>query len=130
MIKEHPVLGVGPNTYSINYVKYNPYKDGYGGGYTHNSYLQYTAEMGFLGLITLLWFLVTLFFRSLKNLKKIKDPFYNALLLGILGGILAFLVHSFVDTNFHALQLITMFWFFVGFAIAIQKVTLKEENLS
>jgi O-antigen ligase len=52
MIKAHPLLGIGANTYKN--VMYNYVPDDYGAGtyvdQVHNHYLLVTAEMGFLGL--------------------------------------------------------------------------------
>ena len=71
IIKDHPFLGCGLNTYSIVAPKY---KIAEGGGiYPHNSYLQMAAETGLLGLGAFLWIIIILFRTSLSNLKKISN---------------------------------------------------------
>ncbi len=126
IIKDFPFLGCGLNAYSIVAPKY---KIAEGGGvYPHNSYLQMAAETGLLGLGAFLWIIVTVFENSLANLKKINDKFYNALLIGLLAGLFAFLAHSFVDTNFYSLQFRYLMWFIIGLIVAVQRIALKEES--
>ena len=126
IIKDFPFLGCGLNTYSIVAPKY---KIAEGGGiYPHNSYLQMAAETGLLGLGAFLWIIITVFKTSWGNLKKINDKFYNALSIGLLAGLFAFLAHSFVDTNFYSLQFRYLMWFVIGLIVAVQRIALKEES--
>jgi putative inorganic carbon (HCO3(-)) transporter len=116
IIKDFPILGCGLNTYSVVAPNYKIHEGG--GIYPHNSFLQMAAETGIVGLVSFIWILVALFRLGFRILNKRKDP----LLLGILAGILAFLVQSFFDTNLYALQLVVLFWFMVGFAVSITKI--------
>jgi len=124
IIKDFPVLGCGLNTYSITAPKY---KIAEGGGiYPHNSYLQMAAETGLLGLGAFLWIMITVFKTSWDNLKKINDKFYNALLIGLLAGLFAFLAHSFVDTNLYSLQFRFLLWFVIGLIVALQRIAIEK----
>ena len=138
IIKDFPVLGCGLNTYSIVAPKY---KIAEGGGiYPHNSYLQMAAETGLLELGAFLWIMVTLFRTSWRNLKiifnQVKRADFtdtnsvglndNALLIGLLAGLLAFLIHSFFDNNLYSLGLKYLMWLVIGLIVAIQRVALKE----
>ncbi|OIO39523.1 MAG: hypothetical protein AUJ75_01175 [Candidatus Omnitrophica bacterium CG1_02_49_10] len=128
-IKSHPVFGIGADVYHTDYLQYSP-REGKGlSGYTNSSFLQYAADMGLIGIGALLWFLFMLFSRSIRNLGNIKEPFYHSLLLGLLGGILAFLIHSLFRPDFRSLQLMVLFWFAVGLSIAVQRAALRKENL-
>jgi len=51
MIEDHPIIGVGLNTYARVAPKYKSFESG--GGYPHNSYLQKTAETGLLDYLLL-----------------------------------------------------------------------------
>jgi putative inorganic carbon (HCO3(-)) transporter len=126
VIKNFPILGCGLNTYSIIAPNYKIAVDG--GIYPHNSYLQMTAEMGIVGLAVFMWMMFALFKNSLNNIKRIKDGFYSNVLTGLLAGMLAFLVHSFFDVNFYALQLAILMWFIMGLIVAVQRIALNEEN--
>lgn len=120
MIEDFPVLGTGLNTYSL--IARN-YKMAQGGGtYPHNSYLQMAAETGLLGLCSFFWIVFAFFKTSWSYLKTCKDP----LVLGLVSGILAFLVHAFFDNNLYSLQLVVLFWFMSGLTIAVINLRLAQ----
>jgi putative inorganic carbon (HCO3(-)) transporter len=113
IIKDYPVLGAGPNTYTAIGPKYKLRKRG--GIYPHNSYLHFAAEVGLLGIGAFLWFLYRFFALGIGQLKARKD----IMLLGILGGVMAILVQSFFDTTFYSLQLNMFLWFMFGLAVSL-----------
>lgn len=117
MIRDYPILGVGLNTYTTVGQKYHIAW----GGYAHNCYIQMAVEIGVVGLLSFLSIIFILFRKSLRNLQLIQDPFSHNLLLGSLGGLLGFLVHSFFDTNFYPVQLGNYLWIIIGIIIVIQK---------
>ena len=127
IIKDFPVFGCGLNTYSIVAPHYK-LAAAEAGIYPHNSYLQMAAETGIVGLTSFLWIILVLFKSSLNSLKKIKDALYCNVLIGLLAGMFGFLVHSFFDVNFYALQLANLMWFIMGLIIAVQKTALTEES--
>jgi len=100
MIRDYPLLGSGPGTFSTVYTQYQPpgfwvrfYK-------AHNDYLQFTAEVGLLWIPVLFWGLFSLFragFRKLKNPSR----FIRGATAGALAGIVSILVHSISDFNLH-----------------------------
>jgi len=122
MIRDFPWLGVGLNSYSQEAPKY---KKSWG-GYPHNCYLQMTVEIGIVGLLSFLWMLFILFRNTLRNLRSIHDDFFQALLMGLSCGLLGFLVHSFVDTNFYSVQLGNLMWVIMGAVVATQKIALTK----
>ncbi len=130
VIKDFPVFGCGLNTYSIVAPGYKGDIGGEAGFYPHNSYLQMAAETGIVGLASFLIVVISLFRVSIKNLQKIKEAFYNSILIGLLAGLFGFLVHSFFDVNLYALQLVNLMWFVMGLIIAVQRIALKEESKS
>jgi len=121
IVDDFPILGCGLNTYSVVAPHYKISREG--GIYPHNSFLQMAAETGLLGLLAFFWVLFRFFKMGLQNLNQGKNP----LLLGILSGILAFLVHAFFDTHLYSLQLVVLFWFMMGFAVAVMRL---EPNAS
>jgi len=119
IIKDHPILGTGPNTYA--YIAPN-YKLRKGGGiYPHNSFLHMGAELGLLGFAAFLWVLCKFFYLGIIGLRRNQ----NFLLLGTMAGLFAFLVHSFFDNNIFVLQLASLFWFMLG----VSSVLIKKEVL-
>jgi len=122
--KDHPLVGCGLNTYSTVGRGYKSF-DG-GGVYPHNSYLQMAAETGLFGLAAFLWVLFTFFKIGLHYLNQGR----NFLVLGLLSGILAFVVHAFFDTHLYSLQLVVLFWYMLGLTVAVIKIEEKNETIS
>jgi len=127
IIRDFPIFGCGLNTYSIVAPHYKSALQE-AGIYPHNSYLQMAAETGIVGLSSFILVITSLFKVSITNMRKIKDTFYGYILVGLLTGLFAFLVHSFFDVNFYALQLVNLMWFVMGLIIAVQKIALKDEG--
>lgn len=122
--KRHPVIGSGLNTFHANYseLNINAPKGKGGGAYAHNCYLQMATEIGAIGLIAFLAFIFAVFRKCAKTVNKSRGSGYlNPLIIGLLGGILAFLVHAFFDTNLYSLNLNALFWFALGIAQAAAK---------
>lgn len=116
IIEDFPVFGSGLNTYSV---VARSYKITEGGGvYPHNSFIQKTAETGLFGLGVFLWVLYVFFKINLQYLNRKKDY----LVLGLLSGILAFLIHAFFDTHLYSLQLVVLFWYMLGLTVAVIKL--------
>lgn len=120
IVKDYPLFGCGLNTYSIVARNYKSFEGG--GVYPHNSFLQKGAETGLLGLFIFLWVLFIFFKIGLRYLSQNKD----FLVLGLLSGILAFLIHALFDTHLYSLQLVVLFWYMLGLTIAI--VNLKTNS--
>ena len=133
MVKDRPVFGHGINTFNSNWPKYRVGEDALGGGkyYPHNCYLQMAAETGIAGLGMFIWVMVMLFRTAVGFLKRMKiktreDKFYQALGIGLLSGITACLIQSFVDNNLYNLLLTTFFWVLVGLIVVNKKLTTDE----
>jgi len=117
MIVERPIFGHGINTFMTIFQEYNT-----GGGarhaptYAHNCFLQLAAETGIIGIMCFLGIIWKLFVTTLQRVSDnpSNDNHIQIAMLGLLSGILAFLVHSFFDTNFYSLQLSVHFWYMVG----------------
>ena len=112
IIKAHPLLGTGPNTYAFVAPNYQ-LKDNTG-TYPHNSYLQLAAEIGLIGLWAFLWIIFRFFFMAISALKKYRDPF----LLSVMCSLIAYLTHSFLDVNLFAAQFAILFWVILGLGMA------------
>lgn len=119
IFKKHPIIGNGLNTFYVNYAKVrrDAYRDKKG-SYAHNCYLQMAAEIGVIGLVSFLVFVTAILVKCFQSAKKIKEPFYHCMILGTGLGILAFLIHSFVDTNLYSLNLAALFWVAAGILMA------------
>ncbi len=138
MLMDRPLFGYGPNTYMPAFYEYVQRLHGpgtYEPTYAHNCYLQLAVEYGILGLIAFLWILATLFFQTFASvLKPISDEpqaiFWKAVRIGLSAGLLAFLLHSFVDTHFFSLRLSVLLWLMIGLLVAVTLTTNRSLNLS
>ena len=117
MIQDRPWLGHGVNTFMANYLHYRV------GGettprYAHNCYLQVAAETGLIGLAAFLWLLWRIGCHLVRGVRQAGGE-RRTLLLGLGGGLLAFLVQAGLDTNFYALRQAALFWVLSGLAIGL-----------
>ena len=128
MWKERPIFGSGLGTFMYNFERFNYDKKEYpwGPSYAHNCYMQMLAETGILGLCAFMWIIITLFKKSLKIIKISKDYIYRNISIGLLGGLLAYLVHSAFDTNLYNLDIGILFWILLG--LNQNQLQLTENN--
>ena len=112
---EHPVIGNGLNTF---FGKFREFREdsakGKMGSYAHNGFLQIAADTGVVGLLAFMAIIGRVFLYSFNYIKNCKDIFYRSLDIGLCGGLLAFLIHSFFDTNLQSLPLVALFLFNVA----------------
>ncbi len=129
ILKEHPIIGNGVNTFFVKFKEFrNDEFKGLRGSHAHNGYLQIAADTGIVGLSFFLLIIIQAFMAGIRTVRRMGNKFGNALCLGIGSGILAFLIHSFFDTNLHSLPLIILFWFAVAVLISLNNITFRNET--
>ena len=99
MMAQKPVLGWGLGVFPEIYPRFSSLSTNLQVGMAHNDYLQFLVEVGALGFVAALWFLLTLFRSALKKLKHWPPDTNTAVTLAAVLGITGILVHSFVDFN-------------------------------
>jgi O-antigen ligase len=116
IFKEHPILGNGINTFFEHFKNFRTDEESrfIRGSYAHNCFLQMASDIGVFGLMSFLAFVVFTIYSNIK--RSIKDPslFKNSFVMGLSLGIVAFLTHSFFDTNLYSLNLAALFWVSMG----------------
>ena len=126
MIKHHPIVGVGVNTFGNNYGKYRLPETEEGRTpdltYAHNIYLNMAGEIGLLGLAAFLWFLILLFRHGMAVYRKAKDPYINILALSLMACFIAFLINGMTETNLYFPCVVTAFWYLVGVSLSLKKL--------
>jgi len=105
IIKSHPLTGVGPGNFNLITSRY-----------AHNSYLQIWAEMGILGIISILWLAIASIKASLKNLKIENIKTVTAALIS---ANIVFLSHNLLDFTFFLPEVSYLWWIILGLAITI-----------
>ncbi|MEI7752644.1 MAG: O-antigen ligase family protein, partial [Candidatus Omnitrophota bacterium] len=111
LILENPFLGKGLGTF-MDYCGQR--SSTLVADYAHNGYLQIWAESGIFSLLAFLLFVGTLLGKGVRSFKRGGDP----LLLGLICGIFAFLVHSSVDTQFYSVAQSYLLWSMLGILAA------------
>lgn len=126
MIKHHPIIGVGVNTFSINYQRYKlpePADCRTGDSmYAHNNFLQIAGETGLLGLIAFFWVLIAIFKAAIFCYRRAKDEFLRVASLSIVCSLAAFLINGLTETSLYYKRVSVIFWFIVGLALALRGI--------
>ena len=118
MIKEHPVLGFGINTYSRNFPAFKP-KEYSDLRYSHNCYLQMASETGIPGAILFILFLSAVLMSCLKGIFKMVKDTRKDVAIGLFACLIGFILGAVVDTHFYALTLSVFFYVLFGFCFAL-----------
>jgi O-antigen ligase/TolA-binding protein len=130
MIKDRPLLGWGPETYSLIFPRYitmeweQTVRRDFPTDKAHNDLLQIASTMGLASLVPYILIFILFFWNSLRSIKYISDPFQKNLLKGLFAGVLAYLVQ--LQFNFSVIDITPIFWIFIGLAISISSVALNK----
>jgi O-antigen ligase len=132
MIKQHPVIGVGVNTFCRNYLTYKlPEPEGAKSAdhvYSHNNFLQMAGELGLFGLVAFLWFLFRLFKQAAKSYRGLDDRFLKIMCLAAIASVLSFLINGLTETSLYYSRVAMVFWFLTGLSLSFAKFTNAAKN--
>ncbi len=142
MIKDHPIIGIGVNTFRLNYQNYqggflnnHPEYIPYLGSAEspHNQFLEITSEQGIIGVLLFLWINIV-FFKSCMGLIN-KTPADEAhlkekmIVIGIMAGVIAILIHGLVEFPLNLVPNAMLYWMYLGFVMIIANKPLKPLKL-
>ena len=82
--------------------------------YAHNDYLQLASEMGIFALGIILWSVLSASWAGFRTFFITRSNFKRGMILGTMSGIVAILIHSFVDFNLHIPANAILFTVFVA----------------
>lgn len=133
MIKDHPVIGVGINTFMKNYKKYKEcpeYRNTVTSDYiyAHNNFLHMAGEIGLVGLGVFAWLLYMLFSVSSRIYKRLKDPYLKTVALSLIACLIAFLVNGFTESSLYYSRVAMIFWYLIGFSLSLEKFTHEDRS--
>lgn len=133
IIKDHPALGVGPDTIGILYQKhlakvFTVRESDHGFPFPrqdriHNDILDTTVTRGIFGLGTYIWLLSAFGVCVGRKYKRLSDQ-DKLLVLGPLTGILCYLIQN--EFSFGNTPIVTLFWVMLGLCISIVKLNEGE----
>jgi putative inorganic carbon (HCO3(-)) transporter len=121
MIKAHPLIGVGLNNYTLVHQEYDETTDNityYFPHTVHNVYLLLAAEIGIPGLLFFLMLTIHIIKRALKYIYN-SSGYIKYVLIGIIAGLVGFLLHGLVDSGTIATYKFLPYWFYCGLVLEI-----------
>ena len=126
MFRERPFFGWGPGTYQFQYAPYQLSGEktiistnAGDRGNAHSEYIGPLAESGVLGAVTFIVLLLVMLYRAVLLYGRLTDPESRLLLMGILLGLVTYIIHgslnNFLDTDKASVP----FWAFVAVLVAM-----------
>lgn len=126
MFREKPVFGHGPGTYMFKYAPYQLSKDktaistDFGNlGNAHSEYIGPLAESGFLGGLSIVIVGIVSLITGFRVYKRITNKRLKGIVLGMILGLITYLIHgtlnNFLDTD----KASAMFWGFIAAFVSL-----------
>jgi len=131
MIRDHPLLGIGPGNMGLASPHYQSEKRKLDGpwGHLHDTYINVAAERGLLGLLAFLNLLMVLaseLWRGYQVAGAKEDEGSRIILLTALLSLVGWLVAGFTETVYHDSNVLMPFYFVMGIAVATSRGLLKD----
>ena len=86
------------------------------------------AEIGIFGPLLFFWLIFRLFRSALATYRKLEENFLKAATLGILGGVIAYLVNGMTETALYYSKMVSLFWIQIGFLSAMPKLIKSSQK--
>jgi O-antigen ligase len=114
MLSHHPLFGGGLSGFkqSLRPYRVSAYHENL--IYPHNLFLNFWSETGLLGLAALCWLLIQIVRTALRGLRIAESPWARAMAVGLLGVVVAFLLHGMVDVPYFKNDQALAFWALLG----------------
>ena len=130
IIKDNPLIGVGINNFTEVMYEYDNTEEGLDSisqHAVHNIYLHIASEMGIFGIAAFMWLVCAILMQGMEHIISNED-FTAYAVIGMLGGIIAFLVHGLADTASIGNKLFMFLWFFAGIIFGARQI--RQATLS
>jgi putative inorganic carbon (hco3(-)) transporter len=134
MIAKNPITGVGLSNYELHSWDYmtteekTNFQSTVYSWLVHNSYLLYAAEIGIPGALILVTWFMALFWVGVKILRaKFSHPFIVNTTVGILGGLLAFMIVIRYSPDIHEYSILYQLGLLSGILLAEWRLLKKAE---
>ena len=116
MIRDRPVLGIGPGNNAFNKVYPQYMRPRFSALSAYSIFLEVAVETGFIGFSCFLWLLIVTFNQGVQQLRRLRtlanpDGFW---LIGAIAGMTGILSHGFVDTVWYRPEINTLWWLMVA----------------
>ncbi len=128
MIEQNPLFGVGLNCYESEMRRYDHTSENISDtlpSAVHNMYLYVAAETGVIGGLFFLALVASSFWQGWLALRK-RDPFLSALSVGLMTGLVAFLLNGLKEPGWLGGYMLHFCFLFCGLLIAVHRASQKE----
>jgi len=125
MVRAHPIIGVGVNTFVKAYSHYRIASDHFTGigPYAHNQYLQLAAELGLVGLSVFLWLLIRVFRTAVWRGAGRRGATSEAIVgAGLAAGLIGYLITGCLESALFYGRTSMIFWTLIGLCLAIDRL--------
>lgn len=99
IIRDYPLTGIGAGSYYSVYPQYSSSAIRTHYDHAHNDYVEFTAELGLIGMVLLALIVVLAFKAAVTALFKRRDKLMQGVAFAGTMGITAIMIHSAVDFN-------------------------------
>ncbi|MDO9257350.1 MAG: O-antigen ligase family protein [Bacteroidales bacterium] len=134
MFSEKPVLGWGPGTYQFEYAPFQHKNErtvistNLGNkGNAHSEYIGPLAESGILGLLSVLFLVITVVYTGLNVYKKANNHQTRLMALSATLGLLTYFVHGLMNNFLNTDKASVPFWGLVACIVALDLYHTSEE---
>jgi putative inorganic carbon (HCO3(-)) transporter len=116
MIRDRPILGIGPGNEAFNRVYPRYQRAGYTALSAYSVFLEILVETGFVGLSCFIWLLLVTLNQGLLQLRRLRkfaspEGFW---LMAAIATVCGMLAHGLVDTVWYRPQVSTLWWLMVA----------------
>lgn len=132
LVRDHPWLGIGMESLKTHWREWHieAYEKFSLHSHFHTTPLQIAVERGLLTFASWLWFLAAYLaiLRRLVRRTAKSDWYLQGLSLGLLGATCGFLLGSLTDYNWGDSEVVMIFWMFVGWGLALDRLVDAETS--
>jgi len=129
LIRAHPLLGVGLDSIAGDWQRWNltAYRRFGLHSHFHSTPIQLAVECGVPALAAWSWLIGAYAVFLLRFYRAVADQagFIRGLVLGILGGLAAFVITGFIQYNLGDSEAMVVFWLLMGLAVALQRLVTR-----
>ncbi len=131
IFQDYFITGAGAGSFASVYPSYLNKPSGTLPQHAHNEYLESLVTNGVVGSICIAWFIAAVCIATYRDFTSRRDKYIRYLYTGMLAGAISFLVHSFMELNFHISSSVGMYFFLtLGLLCASTRISQRATRSS
>jgi putative inorganic carbon (HCO3(-)) transporter len=126
MWEQKPFWGWGPGTYQFNYAPFQKSSEmtiistnAGDMGNAHSEYIGPLSESGVLGMMGVIFIVITVLYRGTMVYSNAKNPNVRLITLGVLLGLITYFVHGVLNNFLDTDKLAVPYWAFIAMIVAM-----------